>query len=67
VSYHYGVSTVPDWAKSAEMATAFPKIAAAQANQQTATATLAKSNNGWQVTSVNPPATNPASNPPLPQ
>lgn len=67
VSYHYGVSSVPDWAKSAEMSTAFPKIAAAQANQQTATATLAKSNNGWQVAGVNPPATNASSHPPLPQ
>ncbi|HEX4007399.1 MAG TPA: hypothetical protein VHX60_14580 [Acidobacteriaceae bacterium] len=67
VSYHYGVSSVADWAKSPEMSTAFPKIASATAGQQTATATLVKSNNGWQVTNVNPPASSPATNPPLPQ
>lgn len=67
VTYHYGVSNVSDWAKSAEMSAAFPKIAAATAAQQTGTATLVKSQNGWQVTNVNPPASNPASNPPLPQ
>ena len=58
VSYHYGVSHVADWAKSAEMQAAFPKIAALSANQQTGTATLVKSDNGWQVTNVNPPAGN---------
>src|SRR5580698_2153302 len=67
VSYHYGVSSVADWAKSAEMSTAFPGIAAASAGQRTATATLVKSNNGWQVTSANPPANNTSNNPPLPQ
>src|ERR1700723_646953 len=67
VSYHYGVSSGADWAKSPEMSTAFPKIAAATAGQQTATATLVKSNNGWQVTSANPPANNTSNNPPLPQ
>ncbi len=56
VSYHYTVAGVPDWATSTEMKTAFPKIAADTSGQQTATATLAKSSNGWQVASVQPTA-----------
>ena len=67
VAYHDAVSTVPDWANSTEMKTAFPNIAAATSGQQTGTATLVKSSNGWQVTNVAPP---PASNGPatnLPQ
>lgn len=67
VSYHYGVTSVADWAKSPEMSTAFPKIAAATAGPQTATATLVKSQNGWQVTNANPPANNATNTPPLPQ
>ncbi len=68
VAYHDAVSTVPDWANSTEMKTAFPSIAAATSGQQTGTATLVKSSNGWQVTNVAPaPANNngPATN--LPQ
>lgn len=48
VSYHYQLSGVPDWANSAEMKTAFPKLNAAGA-PETATATLVKSNDGWLV------------------
>lgn len=55
VSYHYGVSGIPDWANSAEMKTAFPRIAADSSGQHAATASLAKSGNGWQVDSVQPP------------
>jgi hypothetical protein len=54
VNYHDAVTSVPDWANSPEMKTAFPKIAAATSGQQTATATLVKSSNGWQVTNVTP-------------
>ena len=54
VSYHYAVTGVPDWANSAEMKTAFPRLAADTSGQQTATATLVKSNNGWQVSSIQP-------------
>jgi hypothetical protein len=36
------------------MKTAFPTIAADTSGQQTATATLAKTPGGWQVTNVNP-------------
>jgi hypothetical protein len=48
VAYHYQLSNVPDWANSAEMKTAFPKLNAAGA-PQAATATLVKSDNGWLV------------------
>lgn len=54
VSYHDAVTHVADWANTTEMKTAFPRIASATSNQQTATATLAKSSSGWQVTNVTP-------------
>lgn len=56
VSYHEAVKSLPDWANSAEMKTAFPTLAADTSGQQTATATLVKSNSGWQVTAVSPSA-----------
>lgn len=52
VAYHYGISSLPDWANTTEMKTAFPRLAADSSGQQTATATLVKSTNGWQVGSV---------------
>lgn len=67
VAYHYGVAHPSDWATSAEMKTAFPKIDALTSNQKTATATLTKSDQGWQVSGVAPPADTSNSNPPLPQ
>ena len=48
VSYHYQVSSLPPWANSAEMKTAFPKLSAGAA-PQTGTATLVRSNDGWLV------------------
>jgi hypothetical protein len=54
VSFHEAVSSIPGWASSTEMKTAFPTIAADTSGQQTATATLAKTPGGWQVTNVNP-------------
>jgi hypothetical protein len=54
VIYHYDVAGVPDWAKSTEMQTAFPKIAADTSAQRAATANVVKSTNGWQVGSVQP-------------
>jgi hypothetical protein len=59
VAFHYGVGGIPDWANSAEMKTAFPKIASDSGQQRTATANLVKSDNGWLVESVQPavPAT----------
>ncbi len=63
VAYHYTVAGVPDWASSAEMKTAFPRLAADTSGQQAGTATLVKSDNGWQVSSVQPaPASAPSGN-----
>jgi hypothetical protein len=54
VTYHYAVTGLPGWASTPEMKSAFQKIASDSSGQQTATASLVKSNNGWQVTSVQP-------------
>lgn len=54
VAYHDGVSHPADWANTAEMKAAFPKIATATSGQETATATLVKSSNGWQVSNLTP-------------
>jgi len=54
VNYHFTVTNVPDWASTAEMKTAFPRFATDTSGQQTATATLVKSDQGWQVTAVQP-------------
>jgi hypothetical protein len=54
VNYRYGVSSLPDWANSTEMKTAYPKIVREASGADTATATLLKSSNGWQVYSVQP-------------
>jgi len=58
VTYNYDVAGVPGWASTTEMKTAFPKIASDTSGQQTATATLVKSNNGWQVSGAQPSANN---------
>ncbi|HUA93006.1 MAG TPA: hypothetical protein VL991_10580 [Terracidiphilus sp.] len=58
VSYHDAVS-VPDWADTAEIKTAFPSVTT-QSSGQAATATLVKSNNGWQVQNVSPSSGVPA-------
>ena len=54
VTYHYSVTGLPDWANSAEIKTAFPKIGSDASGQQIATANLAKSDNGWQVQNAQP-------------
>lgn len=54
VNYHDAATSLPDWASSTEMKTAFPKIANATSGQNTGTATLVKSSSGWQVTNVTP-------------
>ena len=61
VNYHLSVANPPAWANSAETKTAFPKLAAETSGQQMATATLLKTENGWQVQSVQagPAASNP--------
>jgi hypothetical protein len=52
VTYHYAAGSPPGWANSAEMKTAFPKLAADTSSQEVATATLLKSDNGWMVQNV---------------
>jgi hypothetical protein len=64
VNYHDAVKNVPDWANTAEMKTAFPKIDADTAGTQTATANVSKGSNGWEVTSVTPAAAAPATTAP---
>ena len=52
VTYHVGLGGVPAWANSAEVKTAFPKVATETSGQQMATAALTKTANGWQVENV---------------
>jgi hypothetical protein len=59
VTYHYDVASTPAWASTTEMKTAFPAMAADTSGNQTATATLVKSSQGWQVTGVQPTSTAP--------
>jgi len=54
VNFHYDVANVPGWASTTEMKTAFPNLASDTSGQQTATANLVKSENGWQVSSMQP-------------
>lgn len=54
VTYHYDIAGVPDWAKSTEMQTAFPKIASDTSGQQTATVTVVKTSTGLQASGVQP-------------
>ena len=57
VTYRYAVS-LPSWANTPEIKTAFPR-AARDSQGQEATATLLKSSNGWQVQNVSQVASNP--------
>jgi hypothetical protein len=56
VTYHVGASAPPPWANSAEMKTAFPKLAQDTSAQQMTSASLIKTANGWQVQNVQPGA-----------
>ena len=59
VTYHMHAANPPKWADSAEVKTAFPKVAADTSGEQVATASIEKTANGWQVQSVQnapPPA-----------
>jgi hypothetical protein len=56
VNYRYGITHLPDWANTTEMKTAYPKIVQEGSGAETASATLTKSSNGWQVSNVQPPA-----------
>lgn len=61
VTYHLGAGIIPAWANSAEVKTAFPKVATETSGQQMATATLIKTDSGWQVQNAQagPPPANP--------
>jgi len=54
VTFHYDVASIPSWASTTEMKTAFPQLAADTSGQQMSTATLVKSDQGWQVTGIQP-------------
>jgi hypothetical protein len=49
VNYHYKTGSVPDWAKSQEMQTAFPALSGALAGSQPAQTTLIMNGNEWVV------------------
>lgn len=52
VTYHYKVGSLPGWAQTTEMQTAFPKIVDDTSGTKVATANLVKTTNGWQVGGV---------------
>jgi len=54
VNYRYGLHSLPDWANSIEMKTAYPKLSSESSGQRSGSAQLAKSNNGWLVSNVQP-------------
>lgn len=54
VKYRYIITSLPAWANTAEMKTAYPRIVQLSSAAQTGSATLLRSNNGWQVYSAQP-------------
>lgn len=50
VTYHVTINDAPDWAKSAEMKTAFPDVSEALAGTEPAQASLVFSGGHWHVT-----------------
>lgn len=51
VNYHFTIDPVTNWAKTEETQTAFPNVRTDLASPQTAIATLAQTQTGWQVSS----------------
>jgi hypothetical protein len=51
VNYHYTVDPLPNWVKTEETQTAFPNVRTDLASPQSAIATLAQTQTGWQVSS----------------
>lgn len=49
VSYHYGLASVPEWAKSPQVQVAFPKIQASITEPQVASSKLVQTQEGWKV------------------
>jgi hypothetical protein len=54
VTYQWGFSGAPGWAKSAEVENAFPQVRSDLAGNGSASATLTDTSNGWQVTTAPP-------------
>ncbi|MEO6964675.1 MAG: hypothetical protein ABI076_02100 [Acidobacteriaceae bacterium] len=54
VRYHFKMNHVPEWAKSQEMQTAFPKLTSATAGSQPAQVSLVKMGDTWQVSQSQP-------------
>jgi hypothetical protein len=52
VSYHYGLAGTPAWAAGPETQNAFPNVRANLVANQTGSATLSNTANGWVVTSA---------------
>jgi hypothetical protein len=50
VAYHYKIGNVADWAKSPEMATAYPGMASALNSNPSDTATLVMTGDRWEFT-----------------
>jgi hypothetical protein len=50
VNYHYSLTGVPGWAKTQEIQTAFPSVAAALAQNQPAHDSMVMNGSTWQVT-----------------
>jgi hypothetical protein len=54
VNYQWSFSGAPNWAKAAEVQSAFPQVQTDVAGNGAATATLTDTANGWQVTTPPP-------------
>jgi hypothetical protein len=54
VNYRYGITSLPEWANSNEMKTAYPKLVQQGSGAGAGSATLSKISNGWQVSNVQP-------------
>lgn len=54
VNYHYGIFSLPDWATTAEMKTAYPKIVRDSSGALMGSATLIRGTNGWTASDVTP-------------
>jgi hypothetical protein len=56
VNYRYGITSLPDWASTAEMKTAYPRIVRDSSGALMGSATLIKGSNGWTASNVAPSA-----------
>jgi hypothetical protein len=54
VNYHYGIASLPDWANTTEMRTAYPKIVRDSSGALMGSATLIRGSNGWTASDVTP-------------